>query len=219
MISIIIAEDQYMLRKAMVQLIEFNEQMKVVNDCNNGGDAFEFIEKYHPDIAILDIEMPGLTGLEVLSKIREFKIDTKVIIVTTFKRPGYFEKAVANEVDAYVLKERSVEDLIQTIKHVMNGEKEYSTSLMTTLFKESNPLTHKEQVVLREIGDNLSSKEIAEKLYLSDGTVRNYTSNIIDKLNAENRFNAWKKAKEKGWILKVRKIFKECIKKTELNNI
>ena len=200
MISIIIAEDQYMLRKAMVQLIEFNEQMKVVNDCNNGGDVFEFIEKYHPDIAILDIEMPGLTGLEVLSKIREFKIDTKVIIVTTFKRPGYFEKAVANEVDAYVLKERSVEDLIQTIKHVMNGEKEYSTSLMTTLFKESNPLTHKEQVVLREIGDNLSSKDIAEKLYLSDGTVRNYTSNIIDKLNAENRFNAWKKAKEKGWI-------------------
>ena len=200
MISIIIAEDQYMLRKAMVQLIEFNEQMKVVNDCDNGGDAFEFIEKYHPDIAILDIEMPGLTGLEVLSKIREFKIDTKVIIVTTFKRPGYFEKAVANEVDAYVLKERSVEDLIQTIKHVMNGEKEYSTSLMTTLFKESNPLTYKEQVVLREIGDNLSSKEIAEKLYLSDGTVRNYTSNIIDKLNAENRFNAWKKAKEKGWI-------------------
>ncbi|WP_305807444.1 response regulator transcription factor [Staphylococcus hominis] len=200
MISIIIAEDQYMLRKAMVQLIDFNEQMKVVNDCNNGGDAFEFIEKYHPDIAILDIEMPGLTGLEVLSKIREFKIDTKVIIVTTFKRPGYFEKAVANEVDAYVLKERSVEDLIQTIKHVMNGEKEYSTSLMTTLFKESNPLTHKEQVVLREIGDNLSSKDIAEKLYLSDGTVRNYTSNIIDKLNAENRFNAWKKAKEKGWI-------------------
>ena len=200
MISIIIAEDQYMLRKAMVQLNEFNEQMKVDNDCNNGGDAFEFIEKYHPDIAILDIEMPGLTGLEVLSKIREFKIDTKVIIVTTFKRPGYFEKAVANEVDAYVLKERSVEDLIQTIKHVMNGEKEYSTSLMTTLFKESNPLTHKEQVVLREIGDNLSSKEIAEKLYLSDGTVRNYTSNIIDKLNAENRFNAWKKAKEKGWI-------------------
>ena len=200
MISIIIAEDQYMLRKAMVQLIEFNDQMNVIEDCGNGVDAFDFIEKYHPDIAILDIEMPGLTGLEVLVKIKEFKLDTKVIIVTTFKRPGYFEKAVANDVDAYVLKERSVEDLIQTIQNVMKGEKEYSTSLMTTLFKESNPLTHKEQVVLREIGDNLSSKDIAEKLYLSDGTVRNYTSNIIDKLNAENRFNAWKKAKEKGWI-------------------
>lgn len=200
MISIIIAEDQYMLRKAMVQLIEFNDQMKVIEDCGNGVDVFEFIEKYYPDIAILDIEMPGLTGLEVLVKIKEFKLDTKVIIVTTFKRPGYFEKAVANDVDAYVLKERSVEDLIQTIQNVMKGEKEYSTSLMTTLFKESNPLTHKEQVVLREIGNNLSSKEIAEKLYLSDGTVRNYTSNIIDKLNADNRFNAWKQAKEKGWI-------------------
>lgn len=200
MISIIIAEDQYMLRKAMVQLIEFNGQMNVIEDCGNGVDAFDFIEKYHPDIAILDIEMPGLTGLEVLVKIKEFKLDTKVIIVTTFKRPGYFEKAVANDVDAYVLKERSVEDLIQTIQNVMKGEKEYSTSLMTTLFKESNPLTHKEQVVLREIGNNLSSKEIAEKLYLSDGTVRNYTSNIIDKLNADNRFNAWKQAKEKGWI-------------------
>ncbi|MGX0672972.1 response regulator [Staphylococcus hominis] len=200
MISIIIAEDQYMLRKAMVQLIEFNDQMNVIEDCGNGVDAFDFIEKYHPDIAILDIEMPGLTGLEVLVKIKEFKLDTKVIIVTTFKRPGYFEKAVANDVDAYVLKERSVEDLIQTIQNVIKGEKEYSTSLMTTLFKESNPLTHKEQVVLREIGNNLSSKEIAEKLYLSDGTVRNYTSNIIDKLNADNRFNAWKQAKEKGWI-------------------
>ncbi|MDS3877709.1 response regulator transcription factor [Staphylococcus hominis] len=200
MISIIIAEDQYMLRKAMVQLIEFNDQMNVIEDCGNGVDAFDFIEKYHPDIAILDIEMPGLTGLEVLVKIKEFKLDTKVIIVTTFKRPGYFEKAVANDVDAYVLKERSVEDLIQTIQNVMKGEKEYSTSLMTTLFKESNPLTHKEQVVLREIGNNLSSKEIAEKLYLSDGTVKNYTSNIIDKLNADNRFNAWKQAKEKGWI-------------------
>ena len=184
----------------MVQLIEFNDQMNVIEDCGNGVDAFDFIEKYHPDIAILDIEMPGLTGLEVLVKIKEFKLDTKVIIVTTFKRPGYFEKAVANDVDAYVLKERSVEDLIQTIQNVMKGEKEYSTSLMTTLFKESNPLTHKEQVVLREIGNNLSSKEIAEKLYLSDGTVRNYTSNIIDKLNADNRFNAWKQAKEKGWI-------------------
>lgn len=200
MISIIIAEDQYMLRKAMVQLIEFNEQMKVVNDCNNGGDAFEFIEKYHPDIAILDIEMPGLTGLEVLSKIREFKIDTKVIIVTTFKRPGYFEKAVANDVDAYVLKERSVDDLIGTIKKVITGEKEYSASLMTSMISNMNPLTHKEQIVLREIGLGLSSKEIANKLYLSDGTVRNYTSAIIDKMEADNRFEAWKKAFEKGWV-------------------
>ncbi|PNZ25862.1 two-component response regulator [Staphylococcus petrasii] len=200
MISIVIAEDQYMLRQAMVQLIELNEGMKVVDDFDNGEETLNFIKQHPPDVAILDIELPRMTGLEVLAKLRETSIDTKIIIVTTFKRPGYFEKAVANEVDAYVLKERSVDELVTTIHKVMQGEREYSTSLMTSLFKEANPLTHKEQVVLREIGEGLSSKEIAEKLYLSNGTVRNYTSIIIEKLVAENRFDAWKKAINKGWI-------------------
>ena len=200
MISIVIAEDQNMLRKAMIQLIEFHDDLKVIDDFDNGIDALQSINSQQPDIAILDIEIPGMTGLEVLSQLRENKINTKVIIVTTFKRPGYFERAVANDVDAYVLKERSVDDLVETIHKVLNGEKEYSTSLMTSLFKEANPLTHKEQVVLREIGEGLSNKEVADKLYLSNGTVRNYTSNIIDKLEAENRFDAWKKANEKGWI-------------------
>ncbi|PNZ69881.1 response regulator transcription factor [Staphylococcus croceilyticus] len=200
MISIVIAEDQYMLRQAMVQLIELNEDLKVIDDFDNGEEALNFIKQYPPDVAILDIELPRMTGLEVLAKLRETSIDTKIIIVTTFKRPGYFEKAVANEVDAYVLKERSIDELVTTIHKVMQGEREYSTSLMTSLFKEANPLTHKEQVVLREIGEGLSSKEIAEKLYLSNGTVRNYTSIIIEKLVAENRFDAWKKAINKGWI-------------------
>ncbi|WP_415425589.1 response regulator transcription factor [Staphylococcus borealis] len=200
MISIVIAEDQNMLRKAMIQLIEFHDDLKVINDFDNDVDALECITHNQPDIAILDIEIPGMTGLEVLSQLREHKVKTKVIIVTTFKRPGYFERAVANDVDAYVLKERSVDDLVTTIHKVLNGEKEYSTSLMTSLFKEANPLTHKEQVVLREIGEGLSNKEIADKLYLSNGTVRNYMSNIIDKLAAENRFDAWKKANDKGWI-------------------
>lgn len=118
--------------------------------------------------------------------------------MTTFKRTGYFEKAVANDVDAYVLKERSIDDLIKTIYKVTKGEKEYSPSLMTSLFTESNPLTHKEQVVLREIGNGLSSKEIASKLYLSNGTVRNYTSTIIDKMNSDHRFEAWKKQMKRG---------------------
>ena len=165
--SLIIAEDQLMLRQAMVQLIEMHEDMKVLNDVENGEEALQLIENKEPDVAILDIEIPGMTGLEILAQIRAKGINTRVIIVTTFKRPGYFEKAVANDVDAYVLKERSVEDLVNTIYKVMNGEKEYSTSLMTTFFSESNPLTHKEQVVLKEIGNGLSSKEIAEKLYLS----------------------------------------------------
>lgn len=200
MISLVITEDQLMLRKAMVQLIEMHEEMNVIKDFENGVEALEFIENNEPNVAILDIEIPGLTGLEILSYVRKKQLNTRIIIVTTFKRPGYFEKAVANDVDAYVLKERSIDDLIKTIYKVTKGEKEYSPSLMTSLFTVSNPLTHKEQVVLREIGNGLSSKEIASKLYLSNGTVRNYTSTIIDKMNSDHRFEAWKKANEMGWI-------------------
>lgn len=200
MITMIIAEDQHMLRKAMVQLIELNDDLKVLADVGNGNDALELIKTYEPDIAILDIEMPGMTGIEVLAESKALKLQTKIIIVTTFKRPGYFEKAVANDVDAYVLKERSIDELVNTIQKVVNEKKEYSDSLMTSLITYTNPLTHKEQVVLREIGNGLSSKDIADKLYLSNGTIRNYTSSIIDKLEAENRFDAWKIATNNGWI-------------------
>ncbi|MFK3494764.1 response regulator transcription factor [Staphylococcus aureus] len=200
MISIIIAEDQNMLRQAMVQLIKLHGDFEILADVDNGLDAIKNIEAHHPDVVILDIEMSGMTGLEVLAEIRKKHLKIKVIIVTTFKRPGYFEKAVANDVDAYVLKERSIEELVETIYKVYNGKKEYSASLMTSFFTDKNPLTPKEQIVLREIGNGLSSKEISEKLFLTDGTVRNYTSVIIDKLYADNRFDAWKKGIEKGWI-------------------
>ncbi|MGC9652181.1 response regulator transcription factor [Staphylococcus warneri] len=200
MITMIIAEDQHMLRKAMVQLIELNDDLKVLADVGNGNEALELIKTYKPDIAILDIEMPGKTGIEVLAESKTLKLQTKIIIVTTFKRPGYFEKAVANDVDAYVLKERSIDELVNTIQKVVKGKKEYSDSLMTSLITYTNPLTHKKQVVLREIGNGLSSKDIADKLYLSNGTIRNYTSSIIDKLEAENRFDAWKIATNNGWI-------------------
>lgn len=200
MITMIIAEDQHMLRKAMVQLIELNDDLKVIADVGNGNEALELIKTYEPDIAILDIEMPGMTGIEILAESKALKLQTKIIVVTTFKRPGYFEKAVANDVDAYVLKERSIDELVNTIQKVVNGKKEYSDSLMTSLITYTNPLTHKEQVVLREIGNGLSSKDIADKLYLSNGTIRNYTSSIIDKLEAENRFDAWKIATNNGWI-------------------
>ncbi|WP_436895061.1 response regulator [Mammaliicoccus sciuri] len=200
MISIVIAEDQEMLRKAMVQLMELNDELSILGDFSNGEDALEGIQSLEPDVAILDVEMPKMTGLEVLKKVNASNLNTKVIIVTTFKRPGYFESAVANDVDAYVLKERSIDELVETIKNVMDGKKEYSESLMTSMFKDRNPLSPKEQLVLKEIGKGLSSKEISKELYLSDGTIRNYTSTIIDKLEADNRFDAWQKAIEKGWI-------------------
>lgn len=200
MISIVIAEDQEMLRKAMVQLMELNDELEILADVPNGEDALQIIKEKQPNVAILDVEMPKMTGLEVLKEVKELKMNTKVIIVTTFKRPGYFESAVANDVDAYVLKERSIDELVVTIKNVMDGKNEYSDSLMTSMFKYKNPLSPKEQLVLKEIGKGLSSKEISKELFLSDGTIRNYTSIIIDKLEAENRFDAWQIAVEKGWI-------------------
>ncbi|REH76143.1 DNA-binding response regulator [Staphylococcus felis] len=200
MINVVLAEDQTMLRQAMVQLMEMHEEINIIENVGDGLEAFRVIQENEVDVAILDVEMPGLTGLEILQLIREKAINVKVIIVTTFKRPGYFEKAVTYDVDAYVLKERSVGELVQTIHRVMRGEKEYSEVLMSSIFTERNPLTLKEQTVLKEIGNGLSNREIAKALFLSNGTVRNYISTIMDKLEADNRFDAWKTAYDKGWI-------------------
>lgn len=200
MVKIVIGEDQKMLREAMVQLMKWHEEINIVADVSDGKSALNIIRQNSIDVAILDIEMPEMTGLEVLEKVRHEDIDIKVIIVTTFKRPGYFEKAVAYDVDAYVLKERSVDELVTTIHKVMSGEKEYSESLMTTILTQRNPLTSKEQLVLHAIGKGLSNRDISKSLFLSEGTIRNYTSIVIEKLNAENRFDAWRIAKDKGWV-------------------
>lgn len=200
MINVVLAEDQTMLRQAMVQLMEMHEEINIIENVGDGLEAFRVIQENEVDVVILDVEMPGLTGLEILQLIREKAINVKVIIVTTFKRPGYFEKAVTYDVDAHVLKERSVGELVQTIHRVMRGEKEYSEVLMSSIFTERNPLTLKEQTVLKEIGNGLSNREIAKALFLSNGTVRNYISTIMDKLEADNRFDAWKTAYDKGWI-------------------
>lgn len=123
MIKMIVAEDQKMLADAMKQLLELDEMIQVVAVALDGQDAWESVQLHQPDVILLDIEMPKMNGLEVLRRIREHQIDTKVIIVTTFKRPGYFEKAVANDVDAFVLKEQPIDDLLTTIHRALNDEK------------------------------------------------------------------------------------------------
>lgn len=192
------AEDQSMLREAMKKLLVISGTFDEIVSVSNGAEAINAIDDSF-DIALLDIEMPEKSGLEVLAYIREHKLDVKVIIVTTFKRPGYFERAVNLDVDAYVLKERSVDELTETIHSVMQGKKEYSPELLPLMLTK-NPLTDKEQEILKLIGEGLTSKEISQKLFLSDGTVRNYTSIILEKLGADNRVLAWKMAKELGFI-------------------
>ena len=197
---LLIAEDQSMLRDAMATLLLMEETIDEVLQAKNGKEAMDILEGSSVDVAILDIEMPEATGLDVLEFIRNKGISCKVIIVTTFKRAGYFERAIKNNVDAYVLKDRSIDELMKTINNVLAGHKEYSPELMENIFTNHNPLSNQEKILLVKVKEGLSNKEISSELYLSEGTIRNYISNILTKLSCKNRTEAVKKATEEGWI-------------------
>ena len=198
--KLLIAEDQSMLRDAMSTLLSMEDSVESVLQAKNGKEAIELISTNDIDVAILDVEMPEATGLDVLEYIRSNNIDCKVVIVTTFKRMGYFERAIKNNVDAYVLKDRSIDELMKTISNVLAGHKEYSPELMENIFNSHNPLTNQEKIILIKIKEGLSNKEIANELFLSEGTIRNYISNILTKLNCKNRTEAVKKSTEEGWL-------------------
>lgn len=197
---LLIAEDQSMLRDAMATLLLMEDSIDEVLQAKNGKEAMDILVDSSIDVAILDIEMPEATGLDVLEFIRNKGISCKVIIVTTFKRAGYFERAIKNNVDAYVLKDRSIDELMKTINNVLAGNKEYSPELMENIFTNHNPLSNQEKILLVKVKEGLSNKEISSELYLSEGTIRNYISNILTKLNCKNRTEAVKKATEEGWI-------------------
>ena len=198
--KLLIAEDQSMLRDAMATLLSMQDSVESVLQAKNGKEAIDLISTNDIDVAILDVEMPEATGLDVLEYIRSNNIDCKVIIVTTFKRMGYFERAIKNNVDAYVLKDRSIDELMKTINNVLAGHKEYSPELMDNIFNNHNPLTNQEKIILLKIKEGLPNKEIANELFLSEGTIRNYISNILTKLNCKNRTEAVKKSTEEGWL-------------------
>lgn len=197
---LLIAEDQSMLRDAMATLLLMEDSIDEVLQAKNGKEAMDILVDSSIDVAILDIEMPEATGLDVLEFIRNKGISCKVIIVTTFKRSGYFERAIKNNVDAYVLKDRSIDELMKTINNVLAGNKKYSPELMENIFTNHNPLSNQEKILLAKVKEGLSNKEISSELYLSEGTIRNYISNILTKLNCKNRTEAVKKATEEGWI-------------------
>lgn len=198
--KLLIAEDQSMLRDAMATLLSMQDSVESVLQAKNGKEAINLISTNDIDVAILDVEMPEVTGLDVLEYIRSNNIHCKVVIVTTFKRMGYFERAIKNNVDAYVLKDRSIDELMKTINNVLAGHKEYSPELMENIFNSHNPLTNQEKIILLKIKEGLSNKEIANELFLSEGTIRNYISNILTKLNCKNRTEAVKKSTEEGWL-------------------
>ncbi len=198
--KLLIAEDQSMLRDALTTLLSMEDSVESVLQAKDGKEAINLISTNDIDVAILDVEMPEATGLDVLEYIRSNNIHCKVVIVTTFKRMGYFERAIKNNVDAYVLKDRSIDELMKTINNVLAGHKEYSPELMENIFNSHNPLTNQEKIILLKIKEGLPNKEIANELFLSEGTIRNYISNILTKLNCKNRTEAVKKSTEEGWL-------------------
>ncbi|SHN33878.1 response regulator transcription factor [Gracilibacillus kekensis] len=201
MIRVMIAEDQHMLRGALSSLIELETDMEVLAEVSDGDKAWEVIEKEKPDVCILDIEIPVVSGLELAEKIRATEQSCKVLMVTTFARPGYLQKAIDLEVEGYLLKDEPIDYLIDAIRKVINGERVISTDLAATLFmKETNPMTERETEVLRLVKEGLTTNQICDRLFLTKGTVRNYLSAVIQKLYAESRQQAVKIASEKGWI-------------------
>lgn len=197
---VLVAEDQSMLRDALCQLLQFQSEISAVFAAENGLVAQKLLLQETIDVAILDVEMPEKSGLDVLEWAKKQGLATKVIIITTFKRPGYFERALKAGVDAYVLKDRSIKELMQTIQTVLAGKKEYSPELMDIVVNANSPLTMQEEAILKKVAQGLSNKSIANQLYLSDGTIRNYMSTILQKLNAENRTDAVRIAQENNWL-------------------
>ena len=201
MIRVLIAEDQQMVRGAFTSLLQFEKDIEVIAAVSDGKAAYDSIEQLLPDVCILDIEMPYLSGLEVAEKVRAAQLPCKIIIVTTFARPGYLQKAMDAQVEGYLLKDEPIDFLIQSIRRVVKGERVISTDLSAVLFtREMNPLSEREADVLRLTKDGLTTDEISTTLFLTKGTVRNYLSSAIQKLEAETRTEAVRIAVEKGWI-------------------
>ncbi|MGC4378702.1 response regulator transcription factor [Fictibacillus sp. Mic-4] len=198
MITIVIAEDQKMLLGAFGSLLDLEEDMKVVGMAANGEEAIELVRKFKPDVCIMDIEMPGKSGLEAAEELKG--LGCKVIILTTFARSGYFQRALKAGVSGYLLKDSPSNELASSIRSVMAGRRIYAPELMDDLYREENPLTDREKEVLELVADGKNTKEIADQLSIKTGTVRNYISTILDKLEVKNRIEAITQSKEKGWF-------------------
>ena len=198
MIRIVIAEDQRLLLGALGSLLDLEADLEVVGKARNGEEALQLVKQHQPDVCIMDIEMPVKSGLDVAEELKDDAC--KIIILTTFARPGYFERARKANVSGYLLKDSPSEELASSIRAIMDGRKVYSPELVDMALDEKNPLTDREVEVIKLIAEGKKTKEIAEQLYLSNGTVRNYVSVILDKLNVSNRIEAISRFKEKGWF-------------------
>ncbi|CAJ1180042.1 two-component response regulator [Companilactobacillus paralimentarius DSM 13238 = JCM 10415] len=201
MTSIYIAEDQEMLNSALSAILNLEDDFTVIGNATEGQTALKEIISLKPDVAILDIEMPQMTGLEVAKELRLTKQDLKIVILTTFARKIYFELAVAAQVNAYLLKDGPTDKLVDTIHKILDGQTIYDSNLVSTILTAvKNPLTPQELKIMKEFSQGKSTQEIADSVFLSNGTVRNYISSILSKTGTHSRIEALNIAKKNNWI-------------------
>ena len=201
MIRILIAEDQDMVRGALAALLALEPDMDVVAQVDRGDEVEAAALAERPDVALLDIEMPGIDGLEAAEVLRRSVPSCKVLILTTFGRPGYLTRAMQAGVSGFLVKDAPAHELATAIRRALSGERVVDPMLAATaLAVGANPLTNRECDVLRAASEGATAADIAERLYLSEGTVRNYLSTAIAKTGARNRVEAARLAAERGWL-------------------
>lgn len=200
MIRVVIAEDQAMVLGALAALLEIEGDFEVVGRAQDGEEALAICREKKPDVLLTDIEMPQRTGLELASALKQERLPTRVIILTTFARSGYLRRALEAGASGYLLKDSPAEHLANAVRRVKAGGRVIDPELAAEAWSEPDPLTDRERQVLRMAGEGQTSADIASTLHLSEGTVRNYLSEAINKLGAANRVEAARIAREKGWL-------------------
>lgn len=200
MIRLVLAEDQAMVRGALAALLRLETDFELLAEAGDGEAAWRAVREHQPDLLVTDIEMPVLTGLDLALKVQEAGLATRVVILTTFARAGYLRRALDAGVRGYLLKDAPSAQLAQALRQVHAGGRAIDPQLAVAAWGEDDPLTERERQVLRLAGEGVKSAEIAERLHLSQGTVRNYLSEAIGKLGAANRIEAYRTARAKGWL-------------------
>jgi two-component system response regulator DesR len=200
-IRVMIAEDQAMVRGALAALLALEEDVEIVAEAARGDEVVPAALDSLPDVALLDIEMPGVDGLTAAAALKERLPACRVIILTTFGRAGYLRRAMESGALGFLLKDAPASELAEAIRRVMNGERAVDPGLAAAALSEGeSPLTEREREVLAASANGATIEDIAAKLYLSEGTVRNYLSTAIKKLGVRNRVEAARLAERKGWL-------------------
>ena len=200
MMRVLLAEDQSLVLGALAALLALESDIEVVGRASDGEAAWRELQRLKPDVLVTDIEMPGLTGLELAQRVQRHALPVKVVIVTTFARAGFLRRALDAGVAGYLLKDAPAEKLAEALRSVQRGGRAIDPQLAIEAWSEADPLSDRERQVLRLAGEGVAASEIAQRLNLTHGTVRNYLSEAIGKLGVSNRIEAYRLARQKGWL-------------------